>query len=60
MGKLLARLDDNEMRPKWMRWRTFERIHERMEAVDAALDSAFCAHVYRRFGIASTSIKDLL
>jgi len=60
MAKLRDRLDENEGRPKWMRWRTFERIHERMDHVDAALDSAFCARAFRLFGIAATSIKDLL
>jgi len=60
MGKLRARLDDNEMRPKWMRWSTFERIHERMDTVDAALDAAFCDRAFRLFGISVRNIDELL
>lgn len=60
MGKLRARLDDCDMRPKWMRWRTFERIHDKMDAVDAALDLAFCDCAFRLFRISGKSINDLL
>jgi hypothetical protein len=54
MRKLEARLVDGELKPPWMRWRTFERICEQMSAVDDALDVELymhCAALLARHGI---------
>lgn len=45
MRKFEARLDYGEVKPKWMRWRTFEHICEEMERLDAAWGLAVCAHL---------------
>jgi len=34
--KLEAKLGEDGEKPKWMRWRTFERICERLDVADAA------------------------
>jgi hypothetical protein len=44
--KLEAKLGDNGEKPKWMRWRTFDRICERLEAAD----QAWGAELVTRFG----------
>jgi hypothetical protein len=59
-GKLRDRLDENEGKPKWMRWRTFEGIHARINRVDEALNSAFCERAFRLFGISAKSAEELL
>jgi hypothetical protein len=52
--KLEARLIDGELKPKGMRWRTFERIHAKIDATDEALDAAWlagCAGLFARLGM---------
>jgi hypothetical protein len=39
MEKLEARLIDGELKPKGMRWRTFERICERIDEIDQTIDT---------------------
>ena len=36
LHKLQAKLGEDAEKPKWMRWRTFDRICERLEAADQA------------------------
>jgi len=45
--KLEARLTENGGKPKWMRMRTFERIYERISAVEEARDADFLASAAR-------------
>ncbi len=52
--KLEARLVDGELKPRWMRWRTFEKISDRMDAVDEALDTELFIRCARLFGGGST------
>ena len=54
MGKLEGHLVDGELKPKWMRWRTFEHICDRMNAIDDALDAELfmrCAGFFARHGM---------
>jgi hypothetical protein len=44
--KLEAKLGDSGEKPKWMRWRTFDRICERLDAAD----QAWGAEAFARFG----------
>jgi hypothetical protein len=44
--KLEAQLGDDGEKPKWMRWRTFDRICAQLEAAD----QAWGAEVLARFG----------
>jgi len=44
--KLQAKLGEDGEKPKWMRWRTFDRICEKLDAADQAWGSIFLA----RFG----------
>jgi hypothetical protein len=44
--KLEAKLGEDGEKPKWMRWRTFERICARLEAAD----QAWGADVFERLG----------
>lgn len=55
MRKLEARLVDGELKPKWMRWKTFDRISASMDEIDDALDAEFfrrCAGFFARHGMA--------
>jgi hypothetical protein len=46
--KAQSKLLDGDMKPKGMHWRTFERLHERMEQIDAGINASF-ALAMRRF-----------
>jgi hypothetical protein len=39
--KLESRLDDDWQKPKWMRWRTYERIRAQLGAVEEAKEIEF-------------------
>jgi hypothetical protein len=52
--KLEARLTENGGKPKWMRARTFERIYEKIDAVEEARDRDFAfgaARLLCRLGV---------
>ena len=52
--KLEALLLDGELKPKGMRWRTFDRIYSKLDAIDEALDAELflrCAALFHRHGM---------
>ena len=61
--KIYARLDgDGEFlqKPKWMRWRTFNRLADQANAMDAAADQAFAVRCLMRFGMLPDNLMDEL
>lgn len=45
--KIQLKLLDGDMKPKGMHWRTFERLHERMEYIDAGISANFALTLSR-------------
>lgn len=52
-GRVQKKLIEGECKPKGMHWKTFERLHDRMEVIDAKIDRAFNIKAmvfFRRWG----------
>lgn len=50
LDRLTALLNEDGAKPKWMRWRTYERICGSIEDCEAALDRAWLAALSGRYG----------
>jgi hypothetical protein len=53
LSKLYARLREDGEKPKWMRWRTYERLCHEYEAAEGALGAA----VFAQFAAACRRVK---
>jgi hypothetical protein len=43
-------MDDPPPKPKWMRWRTYDRLAAKLDTYNARFDSAWASGVMRRYG----------
>ena len=52
--RVQALLNDGELKPKGMHWRTFERLHDRLNRIDQKMNAAFnlvAARLFERAGL---------